>query len=101
MVSSHRLSRGEKEMRLFPQSLAAVILTAGFISPFLQSNVLSQSPRPSPSTSGPDASDQKLSAVAAALEPVVTLQKTTANASPKRKHPLTRSVLWRKPTMSL
>src|SRR5215470_3030083 len=75
MVSSHRLSRGAKEMRLFPQSLAAVILTAGFISPFLQSNVLSQSPRPSPSTSGPDASDQKLSAVAAALEPVVTLQK--------------------------
>jgi hypothetical protein len=36
-VSSDRFSREEKEMRLFPQPLAAVILTAGcYLSIFLQ-----------------------------------------------------------------
>ena len=74
-VSSERFSREEKEMRLFPQSLAAVILTAGCYLSVPAVNVLAQSPRPGPSTSAPDLSDQKLSAVAAALERVVSLQK--------------------------
>ena len=43
----------------------------------------------------------KLSAVAAVLERVVSLQKDYRHASAKRKHPLTRSVLWWKPTMNL
>jgi regulator of protease activity HflC (stomatin/prohibitin superfamily) len=38
-------------------------------------NVLAQSPPPGPSTSAPDLSDQKLSAVAAAIERVASLQK--------------------------
>jgi GTP1/Obg family GTP-binding protein len=38
-------------------------------------NVLAQSPSPDPSTSTPDLSDQRLSAVAAALERVASLQK--------------------------
>jgi hypothetical protein len=74
-VSSDRFSREEKEMRLFPQPLAAVILTAGCYLSIPAVTVLAQSPRPGPSTSGPDLSDQKLSAVAAALERVVNLQK--------------------------
>ena len=62
-------------MRLFPRSLAAAILTAGcYLSTFTLS-VLAESPPPGPSTSAPDLSDQKLSAVAAALERVVSLQK--------------------------
>src|SRR5262245_58483243 len=74
-VSSGRFSREEKEMRLFPQSLAAVILTAGCYLSGPAVNVLAQSPPPGPSTSAPDLSDQKLSAVAAALERVASLQQ--------------------------
>jgi hypothetical protein len=74
-VSSERFSREEKEMRLFPQSLVAAILTAGCYLSSPTINVLAQSPPPGPSTSAPDLSDQKLSAVAAALERVASLQQ--------------------------
>ena len=60
-------------MRLFTRSLAATILTAGcYLS--IPTNSLAQLPSPGPSTSAPDLSDQKLSAVAAALERVASLQ---------------------------
>jgi hypothetical protein len=72
--SSNRFSREEKEMRLFPRSVAAAILAAGCCLSFPTAKVLAQSP-PGPSTSAPDLSDQKLSAVAAALERVATLQQ--------------------------
>src|SRR5262249_26413325 len=62
-------------MRLFSQSLAVAILTAGCYLSIPAVNVLAQSPSPGPSTSAPDLSDQKLSAVATALERVVSLQK--------------------------
>jgi hypothetical protein len=62
-------------MRLFPRSVAAAILTAGCYLFVPQLNVLAQSPPPGPSTSAPDVSDQKLSAVAAALERVASLQQ--------------------------
>ena len=62
-------------MRLFTRSLAAAILTAGCCLCIPAVNVLAQSPPPGPSTSAPDLSDQKLSAVAAALERVASLQK--------------------------
>jgi len=68
-------SREEKEMRVFTRSLAAAILTAGCILSIHSVNVLAQSPPPGPSTSAPDLSDQKLSAVAAAIERVASLQK--------------------------
>jgi hypothetical protein len=74
-VSSERFSGEEKEMRLFSQSLAAAILTVGCYLSIPTANVLAQSPRPGPSTSAPDLSDQKLSAVAAALERVASLQQ--------------------------
>jgi Domain of unknown function (DUF4168) len=74
-VSSERFSREEKKMRLFFQSLAAAILTAGCYLSFPTMNVLAQSRPPGPSTSAPDLSDQKLSAVAAALERVASLQQ--------------------------
>jgi uncharacterized protein YqfA (UPF0365 family) len=61
-------------MRLFPRSVAAAILAAGCYLSIPTVNVLAQSP-PGPSTSAPDLSDQKLSAVAAALERVATLQQ--------------------------
>jgi uncharacterized protein YqfA (UPF0365 family) len=61
-------------MRLFPRSVAAAILAAGYYLFIPTVNVLAQSP-PSPSTSAPDLSDQKLSAVAAALERVASLQQ--------------------------
>ncbi len=64
----------EKEMQLFTRSLAAAILTAGCCLSIPTVNVLAQSPPPGPSTSAPDLSDQKLSAAAAALERVVSLQ---------------------------
>jgi Domain of unknown function (DUF4168) len=60
-------------MTLFTRSLAAAIVTAG--CHFSVPVVLAQSPPPGPSTSAPDLSDQKLSATAAALERVVSLQK--------------------------
>src|SRR5258707_6743728 len=44
-------------------------------SPLSVPMVLAQSPPPGPSTSAPDLSDQKLSAVAAAIERVASLQK--------------------------
>ena len=62
-------------MRLFAQSLAAAILTAGCCLSSFAPNVLAQSPPPGPSTSAPDLSDQKLSAVAAAMRRVASLQK--------------------------
>src|SRR5215468_12300894 len=62
-------------MRLFTRSLTAAILTAGCYLFIPAANVLAQSPSPGPSTSAPDLSDQKLSAVAAALERVASLQK--------------------------
>ncbi len=62
-------------MRLFPRSLAAAILSAGCCLSTPAANVLAQSPPPGPSTSAPDLSDQKLSAVAAALERIASLQK--------------------------
>jgi len=61
-------------MQLFTRSLAAAILTAGCCLSIPTVNVLAQSPPPGPSTSAPDLSDQKLSAAAAALERVVSLQ---------------------------
>ena len=61
-------------MRLFTRSLAATILTAGCYLSIPTMNGLAQSPSPGPSTSAPDLSDQKLSAVAAALERVASLQ---------------------------
>ena len=62
-------------MRVFTRSLAAAILTAGCYLSTPTLNVSAQSPPPGPSTSAPDLSDQKLSAVAAALERVASLQR--------------------------
>jgi hypothetical protein len=62
-------------MRLFTRSLAAAILTAGCYLSIPTMNLLAQSPSPGPSTSAQDLSDQKLSAVAAALQRVASLQK--------------------------
>src|SRR5260370_42512173 len=62
-------------MHVFTRSLAAAILTAGCYLSIHSVNVLAQSPPPGPSTSAPDLSDQKLSAVAAAIERVASLQK--------------------------
>src|SRR6266481_445204 len=67
-------SRVETEMRVFTRSLAAAILTAGCYLSIHPVNVLAQSPPPGPSTSAPDLSDQKLNAVAAALERVASLR---------------------------
>jgi Domain of unknown function (DUF4168) len=74
-VPSRRYSREEKEMRLFPRSLAAAVLTAGCYLSTPAANVLAQSPPAGPSTSAPDLSDQKLSATAAAMERVASLQR--------------------------
>jgi hypothetical protein len=62
-------------MRLFTRSLAAAILTAGCYLSMPTVNVLAQSPPSGPSTSAPDLSDQKLSATAAAMERVVSVQR--------------------------
>ena len=62
-------------MRLFTRSLAAAILTAGCYLSITTVNLRAQSPPPGPSTSAQDLSDQKLSAVAAAIERVASLQK--------------------------
>ena len=63
-------------MRLFSRILAAAILTVGFCLSIPAVTVLAQSPTtPGPSPSAPDLSDQKLSAVAAALARVASLQK--------------------------
>jgi hypothetical protein len=74
-ASGERCSPEEKKMRLLIRSLAAAILTAGCYLSIPTVNVLAQSPPPGPSTSAPDLSDQKLSATAAAMERVVSLQK--------------------------
>lgn len=76
-------------MRMFTQSLAAAVLAAGCYLSIATVNVLAQSPAPEPSTPAPgpstsaprpstpapDLSDQKLGAVAAALQRVASLQK--------------------------
>jgi len=62
-------------MRLFRRSLAAAVLAAGCYLCIPTVHVLAQSPPPGPSTSAPDLSDQKLSAVAAALVRVASLQQ--------------------------
>jgi len=61
-------------MRVFTRSLAAAILTAGCYLSIHPVNVLAQSPPPGPSISARDLSDQKLNAVAAALERVASLR---------------------------
>jgi len=62
-------------MRLFRRSFAAAFLTAGCYLCIPTVHVLAQSPPPGPSISAPELSDQKLSAVAAALERVASLQQ--------------------------
>jgi hypothetical protein len=62
-------------MPLFTRSLAAAVLAAGYYLSFPAASVMAQSPSPGPSTSVPDLSDQKLSAVAAAIERIASLQK--------------------------
>src|SRR5258705_1493442 len=83
-------SREEKEMRVFTRLLAAAILTAGCYLSVHPVNVLAQSPPPGPSISAPDLSDQKLSAVAAAIERVASLhedyrQRIAATQAPAEK----------------
>ena len=60
-------------MRLFTRSLAAAILTAGCYLSIPTVNVLAQAPSPGP-ISARDLSDQKLKAVAAALQRVASLR---------------------------
>jgi hypothetical protein len=73
-VSSKRCIREEKKMRLLTRSLVAAILTAGCYLSIPTVNVLAQSPPPGPSISARDLSDQKLNAVATALERVASLR---------------------------
>src|SRR5258705_1007956 len=75
-------SREEKEMRVFTRSLAAAILTAARYLSIHPVNVLAQSPPPGPSTSAPDLSDQKLSAVAVSIEPHANPQKRNPPRTP-------------------
>ena len=62
-------------MRLFIRTFAAAILAAGCCLFIVTVSVLAQSPSPGPSISAPELSDQKLDAVAAALERIASLQK--------------------------
>ena len=62
-------------MRLFIRSLAAAILAAGCYLSIPTVNVRAQAPSPSPSISARDLSDQKLDAVATALQRVASLRK--------------------------
>ena len=62
-------------MRFLIRTLAAAILTAGCCLFIATVSVLAQSPSPGPSISAPELSDQKLDAVAAALEHIASLQK--------------------------
>jgi hypothetical protein len=75
-VSSERAAQSgpeEKAMRLFTPSLAAAILTGCYLCvPTV--NVLAQAPSQGPSISAWDLSDQKLKAVATALEHVSSLR---------------------------
>ena len=61
-------------MRLFTRSLVAAILTAGCYLSIPTVNVLAQAPSQGPSISARDLSDQKLTAVATALERVASLR---------------------------
>ena len=74
-------------MRLFTRSCAAAIVTAGCYLSVPAVNVLAQSPPPGASTSAPDLSDQKLSAVAAAVERVVSLRKDYGQRLAKAEEP--------------
>ena len=74
-------------MRVFTRSLAAAILTAACYLSIHPVNVLAQSPPPGPSTSAPDLSDQKLSAVATALERVASLQQDYRQRIPEAEAP--------------
>jgi hypothetical protein len=62
-------------MRLLTRSLTAAILTAGCYICVPAAYVAAESSPSGPSTTAPDLSDQKLSAAAAALERVVSLQQ--------------------------
>lgn len=70
-----RCSREEKEMRLTPRSLVAAIVAVGAYLSLPAVNVVAQLPAPGSSTSAPDLWDQKLSAAAAALKRIASLQK--------------------------
>lgn len=61
-------------MRVFTRSLAVAILTAGCCLSVPTVNVLAQAPSQGPSISPRDLSDQKLNAVATALERVASLR---------------------------
>ena len=61
-------------MRVFTRSVAAAILTAGCCLSVPMANVLAQAPSQGPSISARDLSDQKLNAVATALERVASLR---------------------------
>jgi hypothetical protein len=61
-------------MRVFTRPLAAAILTAGCCLSVPIVNVLAQAPSQGPSISARDLSDQKLTAVATALERVASLR---------------------------
>jgi Domain of unknown function (DUF4168) len=74
-------------MRLFTRLLVAAILTTGCYLSVPTVNVLAQSPAPDPSTSAQDLSDQKLSAVAAALERVASLQKDYRQRAAEAEEP--------------
>jgi hypothetical protein len=64
----------EKKMRLFTRSLVAAILTAGCYLSISMVDVLAQAPSQGPSISARDLSDQKLNAVATALQRVASLR---------------------------
>ncbi len=61
-------------MRLFTRSLVSAILTGGCYLSIPTVNVLAQAPSQGPSISARDLSDQKLNAVATALERVASLR---------------------------
>jgi Domain of unknown function (DUF4168) len=61
-------------MRVFTRSLAAAILTTGCCLSVPMVNGLAQAPSQGPSVSARDLSDQKLNAVATALERVASLR---------------------------
>jgi Domain of unknown function (DUF4168) len=67
--------REEKEMRLFTQLLAAAMLAAGCYFSAATVNAQDQSTPPGPSSPAPDLPDQKLDAMAAALQRVASIQK--------------------------
>jgi hypothetical protein len=62
-------------MQLFKRRLATAIFTVGCYLSVPAVNVPAQSSPPGPTTSAPDLSDQKLSAVAVAMKRIVDLEK--------------------------